>query len=147
MFSYTHAPYDPLQALGLFRRRMDHLFRDFDSTVAPPARAQVWPQMRLTDGDEAYVITAAVPGLKVEEIDVRVTSEGVMIAGERSVKAPEGYSVHRQERLGAPFSRSIALPTRIVVDEVTAAVKDGILTVTLPKHAESRPRAIKVSVQ
>jgi len=146
MFSYTRAPYDPLQAFGLFRRRMDHLFRDFDSTVAPPVRAQTWPQMRLSDNDEAYVITAAVPGLKVEEIDVRATSEGVMIAGERSVKAPEGYSVHRQERLGAPFSRSIALPTRIVVEEVRAAVKDGILTVTLPKHAESRPRAIKVSV-
>lgn len=146
MFSYTRAPYDPIQALGLFRRRMDHIFRDFDSTVTPTIRAQAWPQMTLTDDDEAYVVRAAVPGLKVEEIDVRATSEGVMIAGERSVKAPEGYSVHRQERVGAPFSRSITLPTRIVVDEVTAAVKDGILTVTLPKHEESRPRAIKVNV-
>ncbi len=146
MFSYTRAPYDPIQALGLFRRRMDHLFRDFDSSLMPPVRSQGWPQMRLSDDDEAYVIRAAVPGLKVEEIDVRATADGVTIAGERSVKAPEGYSVHRQERIGAPFSRSIALPTRIVVDEVTAAVKDGILTVTLPKHAEARPRAIKVTV-
>ena len=146
MFSYTRAPLDPLQAFGLIRRRMDHLLREFESTPTTRGRTQAWPPMRLSEDDEAYVIRAAVPGLRVEEIDVRVTAEGVTIAGQRSVKAPEGYTVHRQERLGAPFSRSVALPARIVVDEVTAAVQDGILTVTLPKHAEARPRAVKVTV-
>lgn len=150
MFRYTHAPhapYDPLQAFGLFRRRMNHLIRELDSSVPSPDHAgSKWPRITLSESDEAYLIEAEVPGLRVDEIDVRVTAEGITLAGERSVSAPEGYSVHRQERRGAAFSRSFALPMRIDLEAVTAAVKEGILSVTLPKHAEAKPRSIKIEV-
>ena len=147
MFRYTRAHYDPLQAFSLFRRRMDHLIRELDTSVGLPENAGVqWPKISLSESDEAYMIEAEVPGLSVDEIDVRVTTESVTLAGTRSVSAPEGYSVHRQERRGAQFSRSFVLPTRIEVEAVAAAVKDGILTVTLPKHAEAKPRTIKIEV-
>jgi hypothetical protein len=60
------------------------------------------------------------------------------------VKAPEGYSAHRQERPAVRFSRSFALPCRVNPEKATAAVKNGILTVTLEKAADAMPRQIAV---
>ena len=145
MFSYIRDPYDPLQAFGLFRRRMDHIFRELDDVVGARARpSTVWPRINLRESDQAYVVEAEVPGLKVEELDVMATAESLTIRGERKESAPEGYSVHRREWSALRFSRSIALPARIDVDGVLAEVKDGLLTVTLPKHPEVKPRSIAI---
>jgi HSP20 family protein len=66
------------------------------------------------------------------------------VTGERRADAPEGYSVHRQERLPARFSRGFQLPVKVDGAGITAALKDGVLTVTMPKAAESQPRQITV---
>jgi HSP20 family protein len=143
MFSYILDPRDPLQTLGVFRRRMNHLLHDLDD-VARARPAPAAPRINLRDADDAFIVEAEVPGLGVDDIDVRATGESLTIRGERKESAPEGYSVHRNERRALRFSRSLALPARVDVAAVSAEVKDGILTVTLPKHPDVQPRAITV---
>ena len=69
------------------------------------------------------------------------------ISGERKVEAPEGYSVHRQERGSVKFSRSFTFPCRIDTEKASATVKDGVLTIKLAKAAEAKPRKITVTAQ
>ena len=71
---------------------------------------------------------------------------GKVMTAERKLTAPEGYAPRRQERASFRFSRSVALPVKVDPEKVTAAVKDGVLTVTLSKAEEARPRQIQVKV-
>jgi HSP20 family protein len=68
----------------------------------------------------------------------------VTLKGERKVDVPEGLSVHRRERHAVRFAKSFELPTRVDADKVTATLKHGVLTLTLPKVAEAQPRQINV---
>jgi len=103
-----------------------------------------WPRANLADNGTHLVLTAEVPGLSEKDVDLSVAQEVLTLSGSRSVKAPEGYSVHRQERPSVDFSRSFRLSCAVDVAKVTASLKDGVLTVTLPKSPESQPRQISV---
>ena len=65
--------------------------------------------------------------------------------GERKVEVPHGYSEHRRERSAVSFAKSFQLPARVDADKVTAILKHGVLTLTLPKAAEAQPRQISVN--
>ena len=132
-------------ALDDFRRRMDRLFEGFDARWGVgDAFGTTWPRAELRDTGTDLVLEAEVPGMTDKDIQLTVTQDSLALAGERKADAPEGYSVHRRERVPQRFARSWALPTRIDVDRVAATVKNGIVTVTLPKSPESRPRQISV---
>ena len=71
----------------------------------------------------------------------------LVISGERkSEKVEDGVEVHRQERFYGKFQRALTLPAPVAADKVRAAYKDGVLTVTLPKAEEAKPKQIDVSV-
>ncbi len=132
-------------ALDDFRRRMDRLFEGFDARWGvDEASATNWPRADLRDTGTDLVLEAEVPGLSDKDIQLTVTQDTLGLAGERKADAPEGYSVHRRERGHHRFSRAWALPTKVDVERVAATVKNGVLTVTLPKAADSRPRQITV---
>ena len=141
--SYFSEPNDPFRTFEVLRRRMDQLLRDFDGP-AEPARATIWPRASLRDEGAALVVEAEVPGLGEADIEVTATMEALTIKGERKNPAPEGYAAHRRERGAFKFARSVALPAKIDVEQVSATVKDGLLTVTLPKRPEAQPRTIAV---
>ena len=131
------------------RRRMDRLWDEYDAE--PSARAveeyagrTTWPRVDLFDTGAALVVHAEVPGLSEKEIQLTINQEVVTLKGERKAEAPEGYSVHRQERPGLRFSRSFTLPTKIDSEKTTAVLKNGVLTLTLPKAPEAQPRQIAV---
>ena len=126
-----------------FRRRMDRLFEDFERGGGVGLVAQ-FPRTNLYDTDDAYVVQAEVPGLGEKDIQLTVNQDVLTLSGERKTDVPEGYAVHRQERAPVRFSRSFTLPGTVDAEHVTAAVRDGILTVTLPKSPESRPRQIAI---
>ena len=130
-------------ALDDFRRRMDRLFEGFDARWGEGGGV-TWPRAELRDTGSDLVLEAEVPGLSDKDIQLTVTQDTLGLAGERKADAPEGYSVHRRERGHQRFARSWALPTKIDADRVAATVKNGVLTVTLPKAAEARPRQITV---
>jgi HSP20 family protein len=98
------------------------------------------------DKDHLYV-RAELPGLKKEAIDVSVHDGVLSISGERGLEEQkEEEETYRSERFMGRFHRTLALPKAVNVDQVKATYKDGLLTVTLPKTEEAKPKQIQVSV-
>lgn len=122
------------------RRELERLFGDFERTVAPPPSST----LGFDDDGTSFVLRADVPGLTEKDFEISVAGNTVTLRGERKVEIPEGYSVHRRERSAVRFAKSFELPTRVDADKVTATLKHGVLTLTLPKAAEAQPRQISV---
>jgi HSP20 family protein len=120
--------------------------RGFSSATPRGVRRGTWPLTNLVDQGASFMVSAALPGLGVEDIELTVTAEGLTLKGERALVAPEGYSVHRQERGAASFSRTLSFPSKVDPDEVEAVLKDGVLHVTVAKAVEQRARQIQVKV-
>lgn len=129
-------PYAPHTQL---RRELDRLFGDFERSVGAPSTA-----VTLEDDGSNFVMRADVPGLTENEFQISVAGNTVTLRGERKVEVPEGYSVHRRERSAVTFAKSFELPARVDADKVTATLKSGVLTLTLPKAADAQPRQISV---
>lgn len=130
-------------ALDRFSRQMDRLVRDWND----PALGQLaggFPHTNLYDMGEELVVTAEVPGMTADDIDVSLHNNLLSLSGSRQVDLPEGYSVHRRERSPIQFKRSFSLPCRVDVENTKAEVKDGILTIHMTKTPESKPRQISV---
>lgn len=123
------------------RRRMDRVFEGIEG--AQP-EAQDWPRITTRDDGNAFTVRAMVPGLGDKDVKVMLNQDVLTLSGERKVEAPQGYSVHRQERPSLRFSRSFALPAKVDPEKVTATVRNGVLEVVLQKAPESQPRQITV---
>ena len=105
------------------------------------------PALDVQEDKNNYTVRVEVPGLKREDIDVSLQDGALVISGERqSEKIEEGVEVHRQERFYGKFQRALTLPEPVAADKVKADYKDGVLTATLPKTEEAKPRKIDVSV-
>jgi HSP20 family protein len=137
--------------LDEFQRRMSRLFSEFDTYHWPEGEIgrtmMTWPRTNLYDHGKDLILHAEVPGLSEKDININANQEMLTISGERKSEMPEGYSTHRQERGQVRFSRSFTFPCKVDLEQTTASVKNGILTVTLPKAPESQPRQITVKAQ
>ncbi|MDB4938120.1 MAG: hypothetical protein JWP87_5092 [Labilithrix sp.] len=136
--------------LDELRRQMDRVWNDYDgswgvtrSTTQPLSTAS-WPRCNVLDAGANLVVTTEVPGLSEKDLDVSLEDGVLTIAGERKPTELEGYAVHRRERPALRFARSFALPMKVDAEKTSASVKDGILTITLAKAPEARPRQISV---
>lgn len=139
--------------LDELRRQMDRVWNDYDGAwgiARAPTQAlsaAAWPRLNVLDTGEDLVVTADVPGMTEKDLEVSLEDGVLTIGGERKALAPEGYTAHRRERPELGFSRSIALPVKVDSDKAAASVKDGVLTITLAKAPEARPRPIAVRAQ
>ena len=105
------------------------------------------PALDAHEDKESFTVQVELPGFKREDIQVSLQDGVLTISGERKEeKVSQETEVHRQERYYGKFSRAFTLPTAVAADKVKAAYKDGILTVTLPKAEEAKPKHIDVSV-
>jgi len=146
MLTYWMDLNDPLRAFENVRRRMGQVLREYDETANTQARAS-YPRASLRDAKDAFVLAAEVPGVAEADLKITATHDSLTVTGERKSTAPEGYAAHRQERGALRFARSFALPAKIDVEKITAGLKHGVLTVTMPKHPESQPKSITVKAQ
>lgn len=139
--------------LDELRRQMDRVWSDYDGSwgVVPAAQQALsqgtWPRFNVFDAGANLVVTADVPGMTEKDLELSLEDGVLSIKGERKVVAPEGYAAHRRERAAAKFTRSVALPLKVDPEKTTAVVKDGVLTVTLAKAPEARPRQIAIRAQ
>ena len=110
--------------------------------------ANTWsPALDVYEGKENFVVQAELPGLKREDIEVSLHEGTLTISGERKAeKRHEDAEVYRAERCIERFPRTIGLAATVATDKVKASYTDGVLTVTLPKTEEAKPRKIDVSV-
>ena len=106
------------------------------------------PALDLYEDKDNLVLTAEVPGLKKEDIDLSLHENAITLSGERrNEKQYEGGETSRAERFFGRFTRSLVLPKAVDAAKVKATYRDGILTVTLPKAEAAKPRQIEVTVK
>ena len=133
--------------LNRLRREIDRLFEEPFSFLAPSTSFfEGWtPAVDIYEDNDKYVVKAALPGMKKEDIDVSLDGNTLTISGERKQEEQkqEGES-YRSERFFGRFQRSITLPTAVQANKIEAAYKDGVLNVTLPKVEEAKPKQIQI---
>lgn len=139
----------PFTDLVSLRDTMERLFdeRLFRPTWLGNGEREAAPALDLYTTPEAIVAKVALPGVKPEDVDVTIGDDLVTISGsfkEEKETTEAGY-VHKELSHGS-FSRSFSIPTAIKGEAVTASFKDGLLTLTLPKAEEVKPKHIKVEV-
>lgn len=126
-------------------RTMDMLF---DAIMPPGRRATHFvrkpARVSLDDGEQAFTVRAELPGLKAEQLELSVGEDWIEFSAKRELTAPEGYTALRRERSPYVFERRVNLPKRIDGEKVEAQLRDGVLTITLPKHASVQPRQIAI---
>jgi HSP20 family protein len=104
------------------------------------------PAMDLYQTSDDIVAIVELPGMRKEDIEISLHDGMLTISGERKEEKAEGEKAARSERFVGRFRRSISLPTRVDSNKVNATYRDGILTVTLPKAEEAKPKQIQVNV-
>jgi HSP20 family protein len=107
--------------------------------------AGVFPPLNITQDDDNFYLRAEVPGIEPSEISLSAVQNRVSLAGKREIqREDEGVSYHRKERAEGSFNRTVTLPSQVDAQRAEARYSDGILTVTLPKAEDAKPRQIKV---
>jgi HSP20 family protein len=107
--------------------------------------AGIFPAVNVTQDEDNLYVRAELPGLKASELQVTALKNRLSLSGTRQILTEdESVSYHRRERAGGHFNRSIVLPMEFQGDKVSAQYVDGILTVTLPRTPEAKPRQIQV---
>ena len=129
--------------VSTLRRELDRLFGDLER--APSFEAPFAPTFNFEDTGEALRLSAELPGLTEKDIDINVTANVVTVKAARKVEAPEGYTAHRRERQSFSFTQSYELPTRVDPEKAQASLKQGVLTLSLPKVAEVQPKKVTVT--
>jgi HSP20 family protein len=134
---------------GRFNRFFDESFlRDFfaplESGETLSQRAWV-PAVDIRETAESLVLTAELPGLSRDDVDITLENSVLTLRGERKFERDENQgNYHRIERSYGTFSRSFTLPANVQGEAVKASFENGVLTVEIPKREESRPRKIAI---
>jgi HSP20 family protein len=122
-------------------RLFDHLVGPGVGAVAPRFAA---PALNIAEDGDTYVVEAELPGLTLDAVEVFVANDELTIRGTRTIETPENARTLRRERAAGAFERTITLPGAVETDAVEASLRDGVLTVRLPKAASLRPRRIEI---
>lgn len=125
--------------------RVDDLFRATRERAAAPERPAFAPAADIREDELAYLVSVELPGLDVADVSLEVDGNVLTLSGERRAEKVEGSgSYHRVERRYGAFSRRFVLPDTVDTQKIDATMKQGVLTVRLPKAAQSQVRKIQV---
>ena len=131
---------DPWREMSRLQDRMNRLFEDYD-----PSTQRVFPAINLWTNENTAFITAELPGLESDDIKLSVLDQNVVLEGSRKPEVPsEGETYHRQERGFGNFKRSIQMPFPLNADKVVAKFENGILSISLPRAEEDKPKRITI---
>jgi HSP20 family protein len=130
--------WDPFREMAALERAANRL------REAPRRRRLAYPPLELVDDGDNVVITAELPGVNKDEVELTVLGDTLTIAGEKKLPVEDGANYIRHERPHGTFRRLVDLPYSVAQDKITASYRDGILTITLPKAEEAKARQINV---
>lgn len=140
--------WEPAREMMSLRDAMDRLFDD--AFTRPLSLRDGWsvPAIDMYQTDDEVVVKAALPGIKAEEVQINITGDVLTLKGEvRHEEEKKEKAWHIREQRFGSFERSVALPTAVVADKAKAEFENGILTITLPKADEVKPRTISVKAK
>lgn len=139
---------DPFRGLSSLQDQVNRLFESSFQGRSDNSVLTTWaPPVDIYETENELVLKADLPDVNEKEIDIRVENNMLTVRGERKFEQQvkeENYL--RIERTYGSFSRSFGLPNTVNTESIHAAYKNGVLTVTMPKRAESKPKQVKVNV-
>ncbi len=127
-----------------FPTQIDKLFEEFARPFFSSQRGLAYPPLQVSEDEHAIYVRAEIPGVAMEDLDLTLTNKSLVLKGERKVEQGRYY---RQERPTGAFQRIIQLGTMVSRDEIKATLADGVLSVTLPKAEEYKPRKISIAAE
>lgn len=133
------------------QKRMDDLMGVLSSvrpTVGNPmwSPTRLFPRVNVLDLGESFVLSAEIPGMKTDDLDIKIEGDTLSLKGERKPhEIGENASYHRRERPSGTFQRSLTLPSSIDPEKVKATYKDGVLTIVIGKTTSASPKQITVT--
>jgi HSP20 family protein len=142
--------WEPFRDLVTTQESFNRLFNDtFGRFLGEESRGtQTWaPAVDIYENDQNLVLKAELPGFDPKDVEVRVEDGALYLKGERKFESDvKQENFHRIERSYGSFTRTFSLPSSINADNVTAEFKNGLLTLTMPKKEEAKPKTIKIQV-
>lgn len=123
-----------------------HMFNRMLNNEWPSETARLAFPVDVEDSNEAYEISAVLPGVSADDLNIQITNNTLTIQGEVKVELDDQATYLIRERNAGRFMRSLQLPEPVDSGKVEASLKDGILTLRVPKAEEARPKTIKVNV-
>lgn len=144
----TIARLEPFRGLSTLQDQFNRLFNESFRNHPEESALTTWaPAVDIYETPNELVVKADLPDVNEKDIDVRVENNLLTIRGERKFeKSVSEENYLRVERTYGAFSRSFSLPNTVNAETIGAEYKNGVLTVTLPKREESKPRQVKVTV-
>ncbi len=145
----TITRFDPFRGESPLQRQINRLFSEAFDRVSDEGNLTTWaPAVDIYETEHELVVKAELPDIKPEELDIRVENNVLTIRGERKFekKVNEGNYL-RVERSYGTFSRSFSLANTVNTEAIKADYKNGVLTLSIPKREEAKPKQIKVNVE
>jgi HSP20 family protein len=141
--------WEPMREMMTLREAMDRLFDDaFTRPINLRDGGWTAPAVDMYQTDDEVVVRAALPGFKADEVQINVTGDVLTLRGEtKHEEEKKERAWHIREHRWGSFERSIALPTEVTADKAVADFENGILTITLPKAEEVKPKTITVKAK
>ena len=147
----THNWLDPFDSL---HEEMDRVFGDYFKRLPMPhlgfrsdGAGRLFANLDVSESDNHVTVVVDVPGVKRDDIDITLTDSTLQIKGKReSRKEEKSESIHRVERDYGSFERRISLPCEVDADRVEAGLKEGVLTIQLPKSAKAKEQARRIEI-
>jgi HSP20 family protein len=132
------------------REAMDRLFND--AFTRPLSIQDGWsmssPAIDMYQTDNEVVVKASIPGIKAEEVQINITGDVLTLKGEmKQEEERKEKAWHIREQRFGSFERSVALPTAVKTDKAEAVFENGVLTITLPKADEVKPKTINIKAK
>ncbi|MCB2190921.1 MAG: Hsp20/alpha crystallin family protein [Deltaproteobacteria bacterium] len=140
-------PYPQFRGVNRLRREVDDIFSRFFDTgqSGETTQSAFMPAVNVKETEDAFEVSAEVPGLKPKEINVEYNDGVLTLSGEKREEREEDKgNYHVIERRFGSFRRSVRLPKEVDVEKLKASHKDGVLEVQLPKAAKSASKTIEV---
>ncbi len=144
------AKWDPFEELREIQNAINRVFDD--TLLRKPRRRRsgeltLWePPIDIIETKDGYKITAELPGIDKNDVDISVSGNTLTIKAEKKQeKVEEGENYYLSERAYGLFQRQIAIPEGVETDKIKASFKNGVLEITLPKGEEAKPKKIKIS--
>jgi len=135
---------DILSEMERLRREMNGLFSNYSSTSGP----STYPLMNVYDDKDNILVTAELPGLTKEQVNITFSDGILTVSGKQQHLAKtKGMTVVRKERSEGDFEKTLRIPTKIKQDAIKASFSNGILSVTMPKAEEVKPKTIAIEAK
>jgi HSP20 family protein len=143
--------WEPAREMMTLREAMDRLFDDaFTRPLGIAGNGNSWsvPAVDMYQTENEVVVKASLPGIKSDEVQINVTGEVLTLKGEVKQKDEvKEKAYHIREQRWGMFERSLVLPTEVIADKAKADFENGILTITLPKAEEAKPKSITIKTK